>query len=269
MNPQDKSIMPSVSVITPVLNGEKYITETLDSIKSQSYGNIEHIVVDGGSTDGTVKILREYPDINLLEGSDKGMYDAINKGLDIAQGDVLAYLNCDDLYYPDTIKRSVEFFTENPGIDMIYGDLDLIDDASRFIAHYRCPDFNLKLFASIGWILSQPTFFWRRRVCDVVGKFNPDLKLLGDYEFFLRVGKKCKIQRISGLYACFRTHSHSLTATCRDQRKKEISMIETDIHNDIERFTNPVELFMSKLGIKVLNTPMYIQKLIYQFKYHM
>ena len=255
-----------VSVVTPVLNGEMYIEETLNSIGSQTYRNIEHIVVDGGSTDNTISLLNKYPHIRLLEGPDQGMYDAINKGLEIASGELMAYLNCDDLYYPDTIQKAADFFVKNPEVDMIYGDLDLIDNYSRFVARYRSPDFNLIKFASIGWSLSQPTFFWRRRVCDLVGKYNHNLKILGDYEFFIRVAKKCKIKRVAGLHACFRIHKNSLTATCAEKADKELLMIKDEIHPDIVRLTNPIELALTKFGIKLLNSKMYIQKLIYNLK---
>jgi glycosyltransferase involved in cell wall biosynthesis len=124
---------PLVSVITPTLNQARYIRDTLQSVRDQRYGEVEHVVVDGGSSDNTLAILSAHKQTSRFRwtsGPDAGMYDAVNKGLRMARGEILAYLNSDDLYLPWTIQTAVDFLQAHPDVDLVYGDYISLDEAS-------------------------------------------------------------------------------------------------------------------------------------------
>lgn len=182
---------PLVSIITPVLNRQETIGHSLASVATQSYPRIEHIVVDGGSTDGTLDVVRSfegsYP-LRWMSGSDEGMYEAINKGLSAARGDVLAYVNSDDLYFPWSVEAAVEALQGRA--DLVYGDLAILvpkrSGGKCHIQFYR--DFDRKFFTYSG-ALGQPTVFWTRDMTDRIGPFDTSYRLIGDCEYWLRAAR--------------------------------------------------------------------------------
>src|SRR5437867_1437077 len=124
--------MPLVSIVTPVLNGERFLPETLESVHGQDYPRLEHVVVDGGSTDGTLDLLRAAPGTVWVSGPDRGMYDAVGRGFDLARGEILAYQNADDRYLvPGAVSAAVHHLCEHPDVDVVYGDFRYIDEAGR------------------------------------------------------------------------------------------------------------------------------------------
>lgn len=196
------TLRPLVSVVTPSLNQAQYIVDTILSVRSQSYENIEHIVVDGGSTDGTVEILAG------LEGSsafrwtsepDRGMYDAINKGLGLAKGEILAYLNSDDLYPPWAVERIVDFFAKHPEADLVYGDYIRLDEAGGQMLLLQ-PPYNALYIRRSGFI-PQPTTFWRRAVWEAIGGFDSTLHFVGDCDFWIRAGRQFGIAKLDEVLA--------------------------------------------------------------------
>jgi glycosyltransferase involved in cell wall biosynthesis len=121
--------LPLVSIITPSLNAVRFIGDTLDSVRAQDYPNIEHVVVDGGSEDGTVDLLRRAPGVVWTSRKDAGMYDAINSGLRMARGEIVAYQNADDRYVtPDAVSTAVRYLRDHPDTDVVYGDFRYIDE---------------------------------------------------------------------------------------------------------------------------------------------
>ncbi len=190
-----------VSVITPSYNRAWIIFQCINSIKKQSYTNLEHIVVDAASKDNTVEILRnEETKYNLrwLSEKDAGIYDAVNKGLSLAKGDIIAYLNTDDFYFPYTVETVVDVFNSTDA-DIVYGDW----------VNLYYPSANLEL---LPWLklskydllsdynLPQPTVFIRRNVFEKIGNFNLDYTLVADNEFFTRAAlagfKLVKIEEV-------------------------------------------------------------------------
>jgi len=259
--------MLKVSIITPSFNSERYIEETIHSVAAQTYRNIEHIVIDGCSSDNSLQIISKYSNLRVVSQPDKSMYEAINKGIDMARGDVIAYLNSDDLYYNNTVEKAVDYFSKNSEIDFIFGGLDLIDHDSKFIARYEYPDFNLKIFASVRWsLIPQQASFWLRSVHNKVGKFNPDFKLAGDYEFFLRVAKKCHVKHVKGIYARQRIHKGSLTLKYADQNKKELILIREQFHPDIIGIENSVVQKLTRVYLRLRNIQPFFHKVIYKLK---
>ncbi len=180
------SSQPLVSIVTPVLNRASVIGSCLGSVATQDYPNIEHIVVDGGSTDGTLEVLESFarPGFRYVSGPDGGMYEAINRGLAMAKGEILCYLNSDDLYLPYTVGAAVEGLA---GLDLVYGDLGVIDtgagDASFYPQFYRRFDLNHYTHHAT---LAQPTVFWRRSVTERIGPFDTSFRLLGDCDYWIR-----------------------------------------------------------------------------------
>jgi glycosyltransferase involved in cell wall biosynthesis len=181
---------PLVSVVTPVLNRAEAMAACLASVTRQTYRPIEHIVVDGGSTDGTLELISQYRPSHAfrwISEPDSGMYDALNKGMSLAQGDVLAYLNSDDRYLPWSVEVAVRAL--QPEIDLIYGDLGVISaqangtPGSFYLQFY--PNFNLRHYTFVGSI-GQPTVFWRRSLTQKIGLFDIRYRLIGDCEYWLR-----------------------------------------------------------------------------------
>jgi glycosyltransferase involved in cell wall biosynthesis len=178
-----------VSIITAVLNGEKTIHDCVRSIAAQTYGDIEHIVVDGGSTDRTLSIIDKMGsnETVVISEPDDGLYDAMNKGIKLSTGDVIGILNCDDMYNDENVVGSVVNCLSEKGVDTCYGDLVYVDckDASSRVRYWKSGTFNKERFR-IGWMPPHPTFFVRRDVYGKYGTFDLNFPLAADYELMLR-----------------------------------------------------------------------------------
>lgn len=178
-----------VSVITVCLNSEKYLRDCIDSIRSQNYENIEYIIVDGKSTDQTLQIVAENRDLirHVISETDRGMYDAINKGIRMATGDVVGVLNSDDmLASPDTIREIASCFRET-GTDAVYGDLIYIDaeNHNSVIRVWKGKPFKRSRFRT-GWMPAHPTFYIRRDLISRYGFYENHFYSAADYEFMAR-----------------------------------------------------------------------------------
>jgi glycosyltransferase involved in cell wall biosynthesis len=222
---------PLVSIITPVLNRVETIGACLASVARQTYRPIEHIVVDGGSTDGTLEsIQRHRPShsFSWISEPDNGMYEAINKGISIAHGEVLAYLNSDDLYLPWSVEVAVRAL-EQSGTELIYGDLGILSTrkdgtpAKFNIAFY--PDFDLRFYSFVA-TMGQPTVFWCRSLMDRIGLFDIRYRLIGDCEYWLRAALKGATPRhIPELMALQTEHGSTLRATQGARLREEFSIL--------------------------------------------
>ena len=188
--------LPKISVVTPSYNQGKYIKATIDSVLTQNYPYLEYIVVDGGSTDDTLDILKSYGDkLKWVSEKDKGQTDAINKGLRMASGEVLAYLNSDDIYLPGALSRVGEYYAQTKA-DWITGDCLVIDekgDKSRnnwIISGYK--RFLMALYSRTTLMIAdsmlpQPSTFWSRKAYEKVGEFNDEYHYVMDYDYWLRM----------------------------------------------------------------------------------
>lgn len=187
-----------VTIITPSYNRANFIEYNINSVINQTYKNVEHIIIDGGSTDGTVDILKKYEsqyNMKWISEQDKGMYDAINKGIKMAKGEIIAYLNTDDLYFPWSVEVAVNEIL-NTNADLIYGDCLLINITKNIVSLYLQPKFNGIDFACFGGsCLGQPSVFLKKKVFDELGLFDTNLKLLADCEYWTRVFFKGKKMR--------------------------------------------------------------------------
>lgn len=184
-----------ISIITVVWNNAKTIKDAINSVLNQSYKDVEYIVIDGASTDGTIEIVQSYGDkIKFISEKDNGLYDAMNKGIRMATGDVVGILNSDDFYASDKILQIVadEFLKGN--IDSVYANLEYIDanDPKRVIRYWRSKKYQEGLFRS-GWHPAHPTFFVKKEIYEKYGVFDLSFKIAADYELMLRFFEKCKI----------------------------------------------------------------------------
>jgi len=205
-----------ISIVTPSYNQAEFIERTIRSILDQNYSDLEYIVMDGGSTDGTVGILKKY-DGKIIWKSEKdnGQSDAINKGLKMVAGDIVAYLNSDDTYEPGTLAKAAKFFKKNPEIKWAYGRCKIIDENDKEIRKWITAYKNLlgknfsypKLLAEN--FICQPATFWRRELLDEIGYFNEKEHFCMDYEFWLRAGQKYPAGAIPEHLANFRYYSNS------------------------------------------------------------
>jgi len=193
-----KQELPLVSIITPSYNQGRFIEETILSVKNQKYENIEHIIIDGASTDNTVSILNKYPHLKWISEPDRGQSHAINKGLRLAKGELLAYLNSDDTYCPWTVKIVVEYFSQYQNVDMVYGDCNIINADSQLVGLEKKMPFSYKdllRYSNYGGgnYIKQPAAFFRKSIQLQVGLFDEQLHYAMDYDYWLRLGRIGKI----------------------------------------------------------------------------
>ncbi len=187
------------SIITAVYNNRRHIGDCIDSVLSQTYPDIEHIIIDGGSTDGTLDIISSLTHeasrlIRVVSEPDNGIYDALNKGIKLATGDVIGFLHADDIYAESSVIGKVAAAMGRSRAESCYGDLLYVDreDTGRVIRYWRSRPFENGLFKK-GWMPPHPTFFVRKEIYDRHGFFNTDFRIASDYELMLRFLEKEKI----------------------------------------------------------------------------
>jgi len=175
-----------ISVITISYNAENTIEKTLKSIKNQSYNNIEHIIIDGGSKDSTLEICNSFShEAKIISESDNGVYDAFNKGLKLATGDVIGFLNADDTFYNEnSIQDIVDAFSNNE-TDIVFGNLDYVNEESKVIRNWISRPYEKGLLKK-AWKIAHPSFYCKKEVYDRLGGYNDSFKIAGDFELCLR-----------------------------------------------------------------------------------
>ncbi|MGF1750763.1 glycosyltransferase family 2 protein [Vibrio cionasavignyae] len=178
-----------VSIITATYNSSDTVLDTLQSLNEQTYADIEYIIIDGGSTDNTLSIIEANSNrvATIVSEEDKGIYDALNKGINAATGDIVGFLHSDDLLaYPDAIKELVETL-EHEGTEAVYADLEYVskDDTSKVIRKWISGEFDQQKLRS-GWMPPHPTFFMKRDLYLKYGVFDLELKIAADYDSLLR-----------------------------------------------------------------------------------
>lgn len=179
--------LPSISVITPSFNQGPFIARTLASVAQQSHPALEHLVMDGGSSDNTLQVLRRAgAGVHWVSQPDQGQADAVNQGLQAARGELIGWLNSDDIYYPQALAQVATHFAAHPELDVVYGDADHIDLEDRPFEPYPTAAWDPLLLLHVCFIC-QPALFFRRRVLERVGLLNPTLQYCMDYEFWLRL----------------------------------------------------------------------------------
>lgn len=183
-----------ISIITVVYNNKPNLQDAIDSVYNQTYKNIEHIIIDGNSNDGTIDLIKknESKISNWISGKDNGIYDALNKGLDLATGDIIGFLHSDDIYASNEIIQKVIEEFKYTDCDSIYGDLQYVskNNTNNIIRFWKSRPFHSNLLKK-GWMPPHPTFFVKRHIYSQYGGFDTDFKIAADYDLMLRfLGQK-------------------------------------------------------------------------------
>jgi glycosyltransferase len=191
--------MKKISLITVCFNSESSVIDTLKSVSNQTYGNIEHIIIDGGSTDSTMELVGQYGRrvVKSISEKDKGIYDAYNKGLSFATGEIIGFINSDDFYFSDEVIRKVMSVFEDPSIEACHANLIYVDPINTKIIKrlWSSWDFKDSDFKK-GSIPAHPTVFFRRDVYERFGKFDINFKLVADHDFLLKTFYVNKIKSV-------------------------------------------------------------------------
>ena len=207
---------PKISIITPSFNQAEFLERTICSVLEQGYPNLEYIVIDGGSVDGSVDIIRRYEKhlAYWVSEADNGQAHAINKGLAIATGEWVAWQNSDDVYYPDALKWIAEVVRRNPGVELIVGDMNLITKDGSIIRDVRYVRPTYGSLLAEGMVLANQAAFWRRSTHDKAGYLDETLDCVFDREWFLRILKmKIKVVHTSRILGALRLHEDTKTNT--------------------------------------------------------
>jgi len=226
-------LTPKISVVTPSFNSFATIRETIESVRGQDYPHWEHIVMDGGSRDGTLDILKEYPHLFWLSEKDEGHYHAMNKGIQRATGEVVNILNSDDCFHPGVLTKVGEAFAAHPDWDGLFGDIVYVDGQGREIFRRAEAkfDYNVLRFGGVCYVM-HPTLFVKKSVHDRLGLYrHTEFLNACDFDFILQMGRAgCQIGHLPKLLVNYRYHEHGQSADLRVTRNmaKEASRIRKE-----------------------------------------
>jgi glycosyltransferase len=188
-----------ISLITVTYNAERFLTDCLTSVSTQVGVDLEHIVIDGLSLDNTVKIIHQHRDViqKFISESDRGMYDAMNKGIQMATGDIIGILNADDIFSYDNVLADIKNEFLNTGADVVYGDLNYIDsnDSTKVLRRWKSRPYHSGLIPC-GWMPAHPTFYAKKELFEKFGAYRLDMGSAADYELMIRFLYKCKVKSV-------------------------------------------------------------------------
>jgi glycosyltransferase involved in cell wall biosynthesis len=219
--------MPLISIVTPSFNQARFLRRTIDSVLSQDYPQVEYVVIDGGSTDGSVDVLRTYGDtygdrIRWVSEPDRGQSDAINKGFAHCRGAIRAYLNSDDVLWPGALRAVVAHFDRHPDWELVYGNAYNIDADDRILGRYPTAPYSFERLLH-NCIICQPAAFWRARIVERVGPFDAGLHYAMDLDYWLRIDRaRGRIVHVPEVLACSRIHPATKTLSARGRVYCEI-----------------------------------------------
>ena len=233
-----------LSIITPSFNQGEYIEETIDSVLSQNIKNLEYIIMDGGSTDNTVEIIKKYERhiSHWVSKKDGGQTDAIEKGFQLATGDILGFINSDDSYVKDTFRKVLMYFNEYSNLEFLYGDYAMRYDGNRLVSKPKISyDYDICLNAYL--MIPQPSSFWTRNIYDKVGGFNTNFNYCFDYDYFLKIGKALKnnkdgIKHVNDIWSLFRVHEDNKSLS--GEHAKKFSAEMKVVRNQYGFISNPL-----------------------------
>jgi glycosyltransferase involved in cell wall biosynthesis len=212
--------LPLVSIVTPSYQQAEFLEETILSVLGQDYPHLEYLVIDGGSEDGSLEIIKKYQDqIDYwVSEEDQGQTDAINKGFAAARGQILAWINSDDTYQPGAVSEAVDYLQNHSRVGMVYGDLNYIDEAGRVIGQFNAKQASLARLRRGAVHIPQPSAFWRAQLWEEVGPLDPEYYFAMDYDLWLRFAEISTLKYLPGhTWANFRIHGRSKTIAA-DQR---------------------------------------------------
>lgn len=219
------SRQPLVSIVTPTYNMARFLPETIESVLAQDYPNIEYTVMDGGSTDNTVSILRRYEDrLRWVSAEDRGQSDAVNKGFLRSTGEIFTFLNADDVYYPGAVRAAVEAFEANPEAAVVYGDACYTTENGTRLRSYPVDPYDYERLGSLCYIC-QPASFIRSHVFRDVGMLDASLHLTLDYDLWLRISARYPMVKVDRELAASRMYGDNKTLSRRGETFREVVQI--------------------------------------------
>lgn len=251
-----KPHLPKISIVTPSFNQDKFVGKTIDSVVSQNYPELEYIVIDGKSTDNSVNIIKQYEDkiSYWVSEKDNGHADAINKGFQQSSGEIMAWINSDDMYMPWTLKTVAEIFTIFPEVDWIVG----LNSFIRNDGIFRCEKFYKNIYdyliGDFQWI-QQESVFWRRSLWEKAGGFiNEDMKLMVDGELWCRFFRHAKLYQVNTVLAGYRSHGENRAYTfykeCQTEMRTSISLLKKDLPPEKLQHLNRIK-WLKKTNLNV------------------
>ena len=217
--------LPKISVVTPSFNQAKFLEATIRSVLLQNYPNLEYVVIDGGSHDGSVEIIERYQQHFSYWHSrtDAGQADAIAVGFDKTDGEIMCWLNSDDLLLPNTLLRIGRKFASNRRVDFLYGNRLVIDEAGACIGRHAWPHILTRYHWAMGQPMAQECCFWRRSLFNHVGGLDKSKFFILDYDLFVRMWRVGKFKKLPATLGCYRVHEESKNALHQEVRTREMS----------------------------------------------
>lgn len=210
---------PLISILTPSYNQGRFLEETIQSVLSQDYPNLEYLIVDGGSTDGSVDIIQRYASRLTwwVSERDNGQTDALNKGFTHARGEIFAWLNSDDTYLPGAVSAAVSYLQGHPEAALVYADANLVDEAGRIIGRFPSRQTNLQLLLRGSVHIPQQTAFFRASAWQQVAPLDPSFRFAMDYDLWVRLAKLAPLVYTRSYWANFRLHGGGKSVTMDDR----------------------------------------------------
>jgi len=251
-----------VSIITPSFNQSRFLDATIQSVLNQDYPHIEYIIVDGGSTDGSVEIIRKYTDRLAYWTSEKdnGQTDAINKGFSRANGEILAWMNSDDTYEPRAITRAVSFLNAHPSVGMVYGDANYIDEDGKVIGRFPAAQTDHRRLRQ-GYVhIPQQAVFFRAALWRQVGPLDPSFYFAMDYDLWVRLARIAPIQYIPQAWANFRIHTQGKSFVADDRCWPEMLRVH------FRDGGSKLSVITAKYLIRKLVAPIWKYRLLWRLK---
>jgi glycosyltransferase involved in cell wall biosynthesis len=212
---------PLVTVVTPSLNQARFIEETIRSVAEQDYSRIEHVVVDGGSTDGTIDLLERSTAVRWISEPDRGQSHAVNKGILSAGGEVIGWLNADDAYLPGAVAAAVAALQGQPGAGFVYGNYVDVDEDGAELHRNRTAPFDLRVQIDSRNLVPQPAAFVRRAALDRVGLLDEQYDFAMDFDLWIRLGRVFPAAYVDEYWAAFRFHAASKSVAQIDRFWRE------------------------------------------------
>jgi len=261
--------IPKISVITPSYNQGEFIEETILSIINQNYPNLEYIIIDGGSSDRSTEIIQRYESYLSfwVSEKDRGQSHAINKGFMKATGDIICWINSDDILMPNALQKVAEFFNSNEDVDFLNGHLLIIDKHSKIISNYFI--LNQKDFYARSGIyyVAQQSMFWRRKLFDQIGFLKEDFHALMDREFLIRILRRNKkIGQLNEILAGIRKHEATKTALNGTIWSRDASELNRLYGNSYGR-KNPNLTSLILYGLEKVLKGIYFKKVAFILKW--
>ncbi len=248
---------PLVTIVTPSYNQAPFLEATIRSVLEQDYPRIEYIVIDGGSTDGSVETIKKYADrlAYWVSEKDRGQTEAINKGFARATGDILAWINSDDTYEPGAIREAVEWMQAHPDAGLVYGDANFIDDDGNVIGRFPAAQTDYRRLRG-GYVhIPQQAAFFRRDLWQKVGPLDPSFFFAMDYDLWVRIAKIAPLLYTRRVWANFRLHGDSKTLIANDRCWPEMIRVH---RREGGSWLSPI---VAKYVIRTLIAPLWHQRL--------